>query len=354
MLNITIFFNCHGNYIYFYLQQFTNCNINWIYIANFEGGGGKRTFLNNNEKNILQNTDILIIQYIKNNTKFLNHEKIIKITNCDAKIIKIPHYTFHGYNSYHLSDLICKSCKNQHLDELYNHINTEYDKLVSNYDWISHIKNNLIKIEENDKFSDIKMLKIFKQNCENNILFNEPWHPNSYFIYLLVIEILKFLNFEHNFEYIKINELFSETQFNLQKKYMSFHENINHYTDKEILNNIKNKNINIYNDKCFNTIRNILYNEINIDNLNEKDNLKIVIKNNDFYEIEIDHKIYYINNNITINIPNIYYVYFHSKLLNYFDEINDENIKTYIEHPACQLLNKNNLNKLNNFIKNNC
>jgi hypothetical protein len=191
MINITIFFNCHGNYIYFYLKQYlpqNKYNINFIYIAEFLGGGGNREYFNESEIDIFKNTDILIIQYIKNNRDFLNHENIIKLTKDNTITIKIPHYTYHGYNYKPLCDIISESSiynKNIEFKIIKNIIDTEFEKLIFNKDTFINFEKYkddcLSSIIDNDILSDIKMYNIFIYYYKKHILFNEPWHPNSFF-----------------------------------------------------------------------------------------------------------------------------------------------------------------------------
>lgn len=362
VLNITIFFNCHGNYFTFYLKKYLDSNIyniNYIYLPQFKGGGpGNRTSFNTDELNIFKKTDILIVQYLKGDRGFINHDKIIELTKKDTIVIKIPHYTYHGYNYKELSDKIIKNCDNNLSDPIYkkkiyddlNKYLFHSDSLDSFYEYQA---NQLESIKTNDEFSDIKMYNIFKNNYKKKILFNEPWHPNSYFCYLLVIEILKKLNLEHNFEYIETFEIFAETQFNINNKYLIYHEKMNNYFNKEeILENIKNEKILLYKKFLNNGVTMILYEKINIKNINI-DKIEIILPHKNMLKIiTLNKEVYYISINTINKIDLVYYIYFHSKLLLNLNEVNSDNLDFNIKHPACKFLNSTNCKVIKNLIIN--
>lgn len=357
MHNVTIFFNCHGNYLSFYLKKYLDNNIykiNFIYIADFDGGGGTRKYFKEEEINIFKNTDILIVQYIKNDREFINHDKIIKLTKKDTIVIKIPHYTYQGYNYKGLSDKIIKNIDNSLSDPIYKKkIYDDLNKYLFNSDTLNSFYefqvNQLENIKTNDEFSDIKIYNIFKNNYKKKILFNEPWHPNSYFCYLLVIEILKKLNLEHNFEYIETFEIFSQTQFNINNRYLIYYDKMNNFFNKEeISENIKNGKLLLYKKFLNNDINFILYEKVNIKNINI-DKIEIIHPYDNILKIiTFDKEIFYISV-FTINkIDLVYYIYFHSKLLLNLNEVNSDNLDILIKHPACSLLNSTNIEIIKN------
>tara|TARA_B100000674_G_scaffold46701_1_gene32326 strand:+ start:804 stop:1868 length:1065 start_codon:yes stop_codon:yes gene_type:complete len=347
--NLTIFFNCHGNYIFFYLKKFLpiDFNINWIYIADFEGGGGNRKYFNEKEINILKDTDILIVQYIKNDRNFLNHDKVIKLVKQQATVIKIPHYTFYGYNFKELSNNIL-SIVDKELDfkKIKEYIDLKFDENINKKkeEFQKYKLKSLKNIRKKDEYSDVKLYDSFKKHYNTKVLFNEPWHPNSFFIYLMVIEILKKLNFDFDKKYIQVYEIFNESQFNLDKEHIELMYKIQNFEVDNFHKNISN----VYENYLYNGYNSILYNPVNIqdlDNINEIEILKCPFDN--IVKLTTDNHIYYtsIFKKEKINIKN--YLYFHSNLLLKLEETNQNNLQTLKDHPSCTLLNKDNYLRIN-------
>jgi hypothetical protein len=352
--NLTIFFNCHGNYISFYLKKFLNSdfNVNFIYIADFDGGGGKRKYFNEKEINIFKNTDILIVQYIKNDRHFLNHSKVISLVKKDAIIIKIPHYTYHGYNFKFISDNILKNLELKNdFKKIKNIIDKKFETNIDNHDINEYRLTCLEKIKKNDEVSDIKMYDLFKKYYKDKILFNEPWHPNSFFIYLMVIEILNHLNVNSDKKYINVFEIFSKMQFNITKKNIEYMSIINNLSKDYIYEKIKNKDIELFENYLHNDLISILYKRVNYDI--HKNNIisikRLKTPNDNIIEVNTTDKVLYISKFMNIKIDIKYYLYFHSDLLYSLNEVNEKNINIYKKHPSCCLLNEKNLKIMNKF-----
>lgn len=183
-MNIVLFGNCFITFIGFLLKQhpdFKGSNFN--YIHNF-------TINHIEEKHLilLNNADIIILQYIINEDRFYFHKTIIKlINNKNAKIILFPHYTFHSY--FH--------------DNLKN---------INNV-----LENDFIKTKKLDNECNFDMNNFILKNYKNIQLFQSPGHPLMVFFIELVNQILikidlsykkKLIqNIKENY-YIQLNEFY--------------------------------------------------------------------------------------------------------------------------------------------------
>jgi len=157
-MNIVLFGNCFITFIGFLLKQhpgFKDCNFNYIYNYTINRIEEKHLTL-------LNNADLIILQYIINKNRFFFHKTIIKhIKNSkNAKIILYPHYTFHSY--FH-NNLI--------------QIN-------------SILENDFIKTKELDDVCNFDMYNFVLKNYKRIQLFQCSGHPLMVFFIELVNQIL--------------------------------------------------------------------------------------------------------------------------------------------------------------------
>lgn len=194
-----IFFNCHGEQIKTQLissNKFSNIyNIKFIPIYDYLKDGKKYSqdeSLTNNDNKLIQNCDLIILQYIKNPRKNIHHEYIKSLVKTDCIIIRIPHYTFSGYTYHHdiINDAFIDIKKSKL--ELETYINNLFindkDKILI------HLKNELEHIKNLDLISDIKCYDFIKNNYDKKFLFYSRSYPTYILFHYMAEEILRILN----------------------------------------------------------------------------------------------------------------------------------------------------------------
>jgi hypothetical protein len=203
--------------------------------------------LDTNDKNIIENADVLILQVIENDRGFLNNDKINEKCKKDFMIIKIPHYrnsiyeykTLEGFtNKYGVINNWKLPSKIKNLDDIdgtIEIIQNEID-IMNNH---SYDKNEMYKAHEFkynefqkvDELSDIKMLDYYQTNYKKRRLFQSRSYPSSIFFYELTNRIMKKLNIKPNENFIDLYfaENTSEPMPEYWYKYCEFEfENIHH------------------------------------------------------------------------------------------------------------------------------
>jgi hypothetical protein len=194
-----IFFNCHGGEIFKQLKS--SDKFSEIYETDFiplyDYLDGYK-FSNENDlieyhKKLLGLCDILILQYIKNNTKnIINHEHIKTLVKKDCIIFTIPHYTFSGYHPYFdiVNDTFINENKNKNELEIYidNLFLNEKDKILKN------LNDEFENIKKLDEFSDIKCLDFIKKNYNKYQLFYSRSYPTYVLFHYIAQQILNKLN----------------------------------------------------------------------------------------------------------------------------------------------------------------
>lgn len=220
MKNCVIFFDCHGKQIYNYLFMNKNfkkdfdikfIDINDYVIENYQFFDN--TKLDDKHIMIIENADILILQVIEKDRKFLNNSEVIKFCKSDCKVIKIPHYRNSIYeykcientiNKWHIDSWnLPKKIKDlNNINETKKFIQNEID-IMNNfkYDEDEMFKSMNYKINEFEKIdslSDIKMLDYFNNNFKKYRLFQGRSYPSSLFFFELTNRILYTLEYEHN------------------------------------------------------------------------------------------------------------------------------------------------------------
>lgn len=228
MKTISIFFDCHGREI---LKNFELNNIfakkysiHFIDLNNYVIKGGP--FYNNinlDEKdiNVLENTDILILQVIEKDRAFLNNNAVIKYLKKNCIIIKIPHYRNSIYEYKTLDGFINKcdlinrsgiinkewSLPNKikdldNVDDTIKIIQTEID-IMNNFPYDRNEMLNCMNLKINefeklDNLSDIKMLDYYNNNYKKYRLFMGRSYPSSRFFFELANRILIKIGFDPN------------------------------------------------------------------------------------------------------------------------------------------------------------
>lgn len=197
-----VFFNCQGGEIMDNLQQSTQFNsiydIKYIALYNYLQGYKyeNENDLIDDHKQIIQNCDLIILQYIKNDRKVIHHDYIKSLLKNNAKIILIPHYTFSGYQFPY--DL----CNDKFIDENKNKL--ELEKYINNLfvndkdKIIDHLNNELKHIKDLDKYSDIKCYRFVKNNYNKYLLFYSRRYPTYNFFHYIAQSILKLINIDED------------------------------------------------------------------------------------------------------------------------------------------------------------
>lgn len=208
MKNCVVCFNCHGDG---FLPQLNNSEefkktfkVNRIKIHEYIAEGYQhygKTDLIQAHKDLLNNCNLLIVQYIKNNRGFINHNKIISMCNEDCKIIIIPHYTFSGYNPHYYpsNDTLLDS---KDYDNVKNYI---YNMFSEECDVKKHINDEIKHINDLDEFSNIKMHNFVKNNYQKHLLFYSRGKPTMYFYHEMAVKILTLLNINSNITMTNLN-----------------------------------------------------------------------------------------------------------------------------------------------------
>lgn len=194
-----IFFNCHGCEIEKHLLssiEFNNIyDIKFIPLYDYLFDGYK--YSNNDDlieddKKLIINCDLIILQHIKNYRKIIHHEYIKSLIKLNCKIITISHYTFSGYNYPHniLNDEFINENKSKY--ELETYINNLF--LEDKEKIIIHLNNELNHIKNLDENSDIKCYDFVKNNYDKHLLFYSRSYPTYILFHYISSEILKILN----------------------------------------------------------------------------------------------------------------------------------------------------------------
>lgn len=180
--NCVIFFNCHGGQIYKQLKSSQNFNekYNVKHIALYDYLPGY-VYSNNDDlilehKELINNADLVILQYIKkNNIHIISHKYIKSLLKNNAKIILIPHYTFSGYNFNY--DIINDNFFNieKTKEDLENYINNLF--IDKKKEIIDNLNSELENIKILDTFSDIKCYDFIKDNYNKKQLFYSRSYP---------------------------------------------------------------------------------------------------------------------------------------------------------------------------------
>jgi hypothetical protein len=188
--NIVIFFDCHGIVIKQCLELFSSIKKDYdVSFISLNESLTENKSVELTEQKLLNNADIAIIQYIKNDRPFIHHEIIKNYLNESCKVILLPHYVFSGcHHEFILPEIYNIEKTDDELIKIYETITIEDNDIVNNY-------NNSI-IEFNGLFSDIKMTHIMEKYAKKYMMFNSRSYPTNTFFLFLSKEILKFLNIE--------------------------------------------------------------------------------------------------------------------------------------------------------------
>ena len=198
MKTCTVFFNCFGGEIVNQLKASkTFCktyNIQHIALYDYLEGykyGNKKELIKEH-KNLVNNCDLLILQYIKKDREVIKHTNIISFTNKNCKIILIPHYTFSGYN-YPFDIINDNNIKeNMKKKELMKYIdNLHFDKKQK---IILYKDSELENIKNLDQNSSIKCYEFVANNFNKYRLFNSRSYPTYIFFHYIAQEILYNIN----------------------------------------------------------------------------------------------------------------------------------------------------------------
>ena len=211
------FFNCHGKEYTHQLKNNTEFNnkYNVINIALTD-------YLNEHQyescndlieshSDIMKNADVLLIQNLKNNRGFLTTNSLIgKYCKNTCIIIKIPHYTFSGYE--YVYDVL----QDPHMSfdktnkEILIHLNTLYK---DDEDQIKEfLEQEFQNLSELDKMSDITVCDFTKSIFNTSRLFHARKYPTYVFFYEASKQLLNILNIQTtssvtytgNFKYLEI------------------------------------------------------------------------------------------------------------------------------------------------------
>ena len=202
------FFNCHGKE---YTSQLKNniefnAKYNVVNIALYDylhgHCHGHRTELIENHVNMMQKADVLLIQNLKNNRNILNTDELIKkYCKMNCTVIKIPHYTFSGYEyEYNVLDDAEMLFEKTNV-EIMNHLTTLYknDEIkIKNF-----LENEFHDLKILDEFSDVKMHDFVKSSFNEHRLFHARGYPTYIFFYQVSKHLLNILNIKntHNILY---------------------------------------------------------------------------------------------------------------------------------------------------------
>lgn len=185
-----ILFDCHGELITQYLRNYKLfSDIYKIkYIANYTY---KEKDFNNEIKDNLRNCDLIIMQHIKNDRKYIHHDIIKSYLKESCKPVILPHYVFNGYFiDYILPDEFKINNNYNNLLNIWNNLSIDEEIIKKNlYDSFEEIKN----LEKN---SSIQMIDFIMENYKKNRLFNSRGYPTYIFFGELTKRILKNIDFE--------------------------------------------------------------------------------------------------------------------------------------------------------------
>ena len=210
MKECVIFFNCHGSQIQQQLLQsdiFKKMyNIKIIFSPNYLPKHKYENLdeLTNEHKEIIQNADLVILQYIKNSTrKVIHHDYIKTLIKKDATVILIPHYSFSGY--YYPYDFLQDD--NINVNKTKEELQTYINNLLKDKkeDIIKHMNDNLEHIRKLDELCDIKCYDFIKNNYKKHNLFYNRSYPTSILFHHMVKQILQILNIDNNIKRIVSN-----------------------------------------------------------------------------------------------------------------------------------------------------
>tara|TARA_X000001036_G_scaffold438597_1_gene486888 strand:+ start:67 stop:915 length:849 start_codon:yes stop_codon:yes gene_type:complete len=190
-----IFFNCHGGELQHHLlssKQFNNnYDIHYIALYDYIEGykyGGKNDLIDEH-KHLIQNCDMIILQYIKKDRKIIHQDYIKSLLKPDCTSIIIPHYSFSGYQYPH--DIINDDNINEHKtkEELNNYINNLF--IDKKKEILLHLESELNHIKELDVYSDISCYQFVKDNYNKTLLFYSRSYPTYVLFHFISQEILK-------------------------------------------------------------------------------------------------------------------------------------------------------------------
>ena len=153
-----------------------------------------------NEICMLQNADIALIQYIKNDRPYINHERIRGILKNDCKVILLPHYVFDGYFvKIKLPEEFTIEKSQQELMSIFNNIEVDAAKVITNYE------NALVEFKSVAATGSIDVSDIMLNHFKNVRLFNGRGYPTSIFFRCTAIEIIKFLGYGDDIDTVNID-----------------------------------------------------------------------------------------------------------------------------------------------------
>lgn len=224
---LIIFFDCHGNEISKYLnlhEKFMeDYEVIYLNLNDYVVKGG--LYYNNVELSKthilnLQQANILILQVIEKNRKFLNNDEVIKYCSQNCLIIKIPHYRNSIYEYKIMDGLINKNelfvngdfnykwslpFKIMDYDDIEkttsiikNEINIMNEIKFNEYDMKKSLNFKIGEFELIDKLSDIKMNDYFLANYKKYRLFQSRSYPSSIFFNELTNRILNKIGYNEN------------------------------------------------------------------------------------------------------------------------------------------------------------
>lgn len=211
MQRVTIMFNCHMDEIVDNLKRNQDVNRKYqIFTLSLNQYLVKdRPYYNNTSLdithvNILQKTDILILQIINKDRGFLNNSEVIKLCKDDCNIIKIPHYRCSIYEHTFIDGCrekhnIIKSWKlHEKINDIGNVADTkkiieeEINKvnIYSSDELLENMESKLNEFRDIDALSDVSMLDFFINNYRNMKLFQGRGYPSSMFFHELSNKII--------------------------------------------------------------------------------------------------------------------------------------------------------------------
>jgi len=216
------FFNCHGKEYVTQLQNNSEFNKKYtvVYIALYDYLDGYKYELCNEliseHSELIRNADVLLIQSLKHKQRFLDTQELIdNYCKSDCTVIKIPHYTFSGY------EYTYNSLKDNQLSfsktnaELTNHLNSIYKN--NSTDIRQFFNSELNHLKELDKISSICVHNFVENTFNKTRLFYARGYPANSFFYKCAVQILNILNihtqsdavFSGSFAYLKVPILLS-------------------------------------------------------------------------------------------------------------------------------------------------
>ena len=194
--------NCHAGYIIRNIKRYNHKILDDydIYHINYASG----TYLidhnlTNDDVELIKKADILIIQYIKNDRKMLNHNYIQQIAETN-NIFILPHYTFSGYFYEELTRKLINENKTiSQIENAIANINIDEDTVLEN------LNSNLNNIKKLDELGCCNMFEYVKNNYKKKKLFQNRGHPNNLFFIELTNQLLQKLGYIENLDGIYEN-----------------------------------------------------------------------------------------------------------------------------------------------------